>query len=544
MAVAERRMRALLPGRRVDLLHEQGHAVELVDRTLGHDEAARVLDEIARLERRVAALQARQVELLARFERMGDGGGPREFATDEVAARMRWTAWTAQRRMADAEALTNRLPRTLELLASGRLDYARVRAVVSGTAELDDACAGAVDAAVATVAPDLTTSQIAERVALEALAVDADAAARRAARARRGRRVGATPLPDGMAQLVAEGPAEDVAVILQGLTRAAAATADADDERGVDARRFDLLADWGRSLLVGADTPATSGDWRPVVLVTMSAAALLGLRDDPAHLQGYGPLPASVARQIAARGRLRRLLTDDVTGAAIGLDGHDHPGAEVLAQLSAHRKPPDEDPPDDGPPDEDPPGGVPPGGPSPAGAPPPTPARDHAVPAPSTGGGTRCPTAARGGGRYRPRRLVDLLVRLRDGTCTMPGCRRQAVRCDVDHLLRWPEGPTCPCNLHPLCRRHHRLKHDGGTTVQRAPDGTTTWRLRTGHEYVRPPRPALAMPTVRPVAGGRPGGVDRAVLISLEHDRAAGDLARLTAPPPAPAEPRDDPPPF
>ncbi len=40
----------------------------------------------------------------------------------------------------------------------------------------------------------------------------------------------------------------------------------------------------------------------------------------------------------------------------------------------------------------------------------------------------------------------------------MPGCRRRAVTCDLDHTIAWPTGSTEASNLGPLCRRHHRLK--------------------------------------------------------------------------------------
>ncbi|QSR27678.1 hypothetical protein CFH99_18810 [Nocardioides aromaticivorans] len=50
-------------------------------------------------------------------------------------------------------------------------------------------------------------------------------------------------------------------------------------------------------------------------------------------------------------------------------------------------------------------------------------------------------------------------VRLRDHTCRFPNCPQQAVRCDLDHAQPHGEGgKTRPCNLVPLCRRHHRSK--------------------------------------------------------------------------------------
>jgi hypothetical protein len=92
---------------------------------------------------------------------------------------------------------------------------------------------------------------------------------------------------------------------------------------------------------------------------------------------------------------------------------------------------------------------------------------------------------------------MDRFVRLRDRHCTAPGCRRSAWNCDLDHARRHPDGPTCPCNLHPLCRRHHRMKHETPTRVERRPDGTTVWTYPTGHVYVVPPTRVLDRPRVR-----------------------------------------------
>ena len=59
---------------------------------------------------------------------------------------------------------------------------------------------------------------------------------------------------------------------------------------------------------------------------------------------------------------------------------------------------------------------------------------------------------------YTPSAAVARLVRAREPYCRMPGCRRRAVNCDLDHTVAWPTGSTEASNLGPLCRRHHRLK--------------------------------------------------------------------------------------
>src|SRR6266542_5750392 len=49
-------------------------------------------------------------------------------------------------------------------------------------------------------------------------------------------------------------------------------------------------------------------------VLSMPATMLMGLTEHSAELAGYGPIPAQVARELAADGTWRRLLTDPATG--------------------------------------------------------------------------------------------------------------------------------------------------------------------------------------------------------------------------------------
>lgn len=63
-------------------------------------------------------------------------------------------------------------------------------------------------------------------------------------------------------------------------------------------------------------------------------------------------------------------------------------------------------------------------------------------------------------------------VVLRDRCCSFPGCDRPPRWCDVHHIDHWADGGvTALHNLTLLCRRHHRLIHEGGWTIQRGDDG-------------------------------------------------------------------------
>lgn len=87
--------------------------------------------------------------------------------------------------------------------------------------------------------------------------------------------------------------------------------------------------------------------------------------------------------------------------------------------------------------------------------------------------------------RYTPGPLTRGLVEARHRTCRFPGCRRQAEACDLDHRLAYDDGgATCDCNLHPLCRHHHRLKNGPRPFLPRRANRRTEWTTPTGHSVV------------------------------------------------------------
>ncbi|WP_395725524.1 DUF222 domain-containing protein [Nakamurella sp.] len=84
-------------------------------------------------------------------------------------------------------------------------------------------------------------------------------------------------------------------------------------------------------------------------------------------------------------------------------------------------------------------------------------------------------------GRF-PSRNLTAALRFRDGVCENPICHVSAQRCDLDHVVPWPDGLTAAGNLDATCRHHHRAKTHGGFGVTKAGDGTT-WTTPTGHRY-------------------------------------------------------------
>jgi hypothetical protein len=81
----------------------------------------------------------------------------------------------------------------------------------------------------------------------------------------------------------------------------------------------------------------------------------------------------------------------------------------------------------------------------------------------------------------------------RDRTCRFPGCDRPPPWCDAHHVQHWAKGgPTALANLVLLCRRHHRMIHEGGFRVRMGEEGPAFWRPDgTPLDDRAPPRLAL-----------------------------------------------------
>ncbi|WP_041301771.1 HNH endonuclease signature motif containing protein [Mycolicibacterium rhodesiae] len=103
--------------------------------------------------------------------------------------------------------------------------------------------------------------------------------------------------------------------------------------------------------------------------------------------------------------------------------------------------------------------------------------------------------------RYIPSAVLATFIRCRDMTCRFPGCDEPAQRCDLDHTIAYPAGPTQASNLKCLCRQHHLLKTFWGWRDEQHPDGTVVWTCPQGQTYTTYPGSRLLFPTLcRPTA--------------------------------------------
>jgi hypothetical protein len=110
--------------------------------------------------------------------------------------------------------------------------------------------------------------------------------------------------------------------------------------------------------------------------------------------------------------------------------------------------------------------------------------------------------------QHDPSARLARLVDTRDVHCCGPGC--SSSRTERDHLTPYPTGPTSAANLALESPRCHHAKHNGWT-LERHPDGSTTWSSPLQRRYWRPsphiPPPQVDLwqdpPPLRPRPEGR-----------------------------------------
>ena len=86
------------------------------------------------------------------------------------------------------------------------------------------------------------------------------------------------------------------------------------DRRTMAHKRADALVAWAHRAGQDPGMPTMQGKKRLETQIVIDAATLLGLADNPGELVGFGPIPATLARRLAAdSGSWRRLVTDPVT---------------------------------------------------------------------------------------------------------------------------------------------------------------------------------------------------------------------------------------
>ena len=341
----------------------------LIEAMIGFDRLASWA--AARQARLLAELVRRRPSDKAPYSARSAGVGS-EYAPDEVGVALHLARGTACARVGLACRLLATLPETHALWEAGQIDTPKARAIDDATWILAPELARAVQDRVLPRAPEQTLAQLKAALARAVLAADPDGAEQRHRQARRDRRVVITPEADGMASLWALLTATQAAGAFTWLTRLARGLGP-DDPRSMDTRRADILAalltgrpvvnpdtnatgtnptDTGStgtadapgdpgapgggapdtetsgseipgSEIPGSDDAAATGTARPIhpvtpgkplIQIVIPYSTLIGGDNHPAELVGVGPIPASLARETAADGIWRRLITDPLSG--------------------------------------------------------------------------------------------------------------------------------------------------------------------------------------------------------------------------------------
>jgi hypothetical protein len=263
-----------------------------------------------------------------------------QFAADEVSARLRIPRKAAQGLLEDAVALVGRLPGTLAALTCGQIDARRARAVVDATDALSADNARAVEDRVLGRAPTQTTDLLRRSLRRAALKIDPGGAKVRRAKAKTGRHAWLSAGEDGMASVGFQLPAEDAMLLWTGLDAHARTRRGAGDERSLDQLRCDIAVEWARHSLEDCERlPDKQHGRHPHIGVTVAASTLLGLDDHPGELAGYGTIPADVARQVAAEGTWRRLLTEPASGKLLDYGTRTYAPPQSLRDFVTNRDP-------------------------------------------------------------------------------------------------------------------------------------------------------------------------------------------------------------
>ncbi|WP_102191839.1 HNH endonuclease signature motif containing protein [Microbacterium aurantiacum] len=328
----------------------------LIDATVEQVDALGALtDSVVEIERTISQLQAARdglltlgsrlaLEVAQQAEHSDYGDMALRTVSAEIAAALRVSDRTVQRRIAEASFLVEQFPSVWQAQGAGRISASHARVIVDAGAHLDDAAdrnayAEQMIGFAETESPN-RVGRMARRVA-ERFQPRSIEDRHQDARDRRGAWV--KDKADGMAEFGLSGPAALVHGAFGRLTgmakevQGAGDGADAPDPRTLDQLRCDLALDL---LLTGTpaghDTPdGLLATVTAHVSVTVPVTTLMGTGTTPAELNGRTPIDLATARRLAgAASGCDRILTHPITGALLAVDRY-RPSAHLKRHLKA-----------------------------------------------------------------------------------------------------------------------------------------------------------------------------------------------------------------
>ena len=258
------------------------------------------VDRIAVMEQVKAALCAAQARETVTFKEsqlaeQDAAGVPARNRGKGIAAQValarRESPHKGARLVGLAEALVGEMPHTLAALERGEINEWRATLAARETACLSRADRAIADTELGPRLAAMGDRQVETEFKKIAYRLDPHAFTARLRKAETDRGISLRPAPDAMTYLTALLPMKQGVAAYAALTQHADQTVAHGDERS----RGQIMADTLVSRLTGATDP----DHVSVeVQLVVSDQTLAGADDHPAHLQGYGPVPAPWARDL------------------------------------------------------------------------------------------------------------------------------------------------------------------------------------------------------------------------------------------------------
>ncbi|MFT3799554.1 DUF222 domain-containing protein [Microbacterium sp.] len=261
-------------------------------------------------------------------------------AAADIAVRVSLTDHQVRDRAHRAAVLSCRCPRVWGLCVAGEVSEQNIRITVDLAASLPDddtASWAAFDDAVSGFAATAAPGRFRTRARAARERAYREPLQERHARAADGRCVWVDPLLDGMAQLSVIGPAADIHAIDAHIDDLATHLATVDGETRTKAQLradalFGLFSQGAHAVAKDPDSP--SSGIVPTVRVTIPVLTLMGHSDEPATLDGFGPIDLDTAKTLAATADTWiRVLTHPVTGTVMDVDRKAYKVPEDLKRL-------------------------------------------------------------------------------------------------------------------------------------------------------------------------------------------------------------------
>ena len=287
------------------------------------------IDYLSALDRQESWICALKQEALVAIagEYADEDGGIFGCVDDEeredVATALRLSPTTAQNRIDVARVLVGHLPNTISALSTGDISVAHATVIARETATairngLSEESIFRVEQTALAHAEFHTPGQVASKVKTTIAKLAPEEFEEIVDRARDSRRVSCYPEADGMATVIAILPAEDAQTVMKSIEAFILKrnSEDAPDWSilSADMKRADALT-YIASQALSSLADEVQPHRRPITIsVAIDLPTLLGLAENPGQLAGYGAIPASVARRLAADGNWQRFVSDPTTG--------------------------------------------------------------------------------------------------------------------------------------------------------------------------------------------------------------------------------------